>query len=109
MHQRIDKDQGSSVIIMGQSERSELVTNRLFRGDDHNAVLRREDLNSGGNTAEKRNREKPLQTNYLEVIQDDSEEKAHVVHLLHERSNSFFIDGSVAQTERQVPNTKAGK
>ena len=109
MHQRIDKDQGSSVIIMGQSERSELVTNRLFRGDDHNAVLRREDLNSGGNTAEKRNREKPLQTNYLEVIQDDSEEKAHVVHLLHERSNSFFIDGSVAQTERQAPTTKAGK
>ena len=50
IHQRIDQNQGSSVIIMGQSERSELVTNRL-RGDENNAahqVLRREDLNSGG-------------------------------------------------------------
>ena len=44
IHQRIDKDQGSSVIIMGQSERSELVTNRLRDNDG----LRREDLNSGG-------------------------------------------------------------
>ena len=67
-------------------------------------------MNSGGqNTAEKKYRDKPLQMhNYLEVIADDSEEKHHVVHLMHERSNSFFIDGSVAQTERQgQSNSKA--
>ena len=52
------------MVIMGQSERSELVTNRL-RGDPEG--LRREDLNSGGeNTAEKRM--KPATNNYLEVI-----------------------------------------
>ena len=40
---------------------------------------------------------------YLEVIRDESEEMVphdhdhdHVVHMLAERSNSFFIDGSVA-------------
>ena len=74
IHQRIDKDQGSSVVIMGQSERSEIITNRLR----DNEGLRREDLNSGGdnNTAEKRH--KPLK-NYLEVIADVNEEKFHVV------------------------------
>ena len=45
--------------------------------------------------------------NYLEVIQDDSEEKQHVVQLIQERSHSFFIDGSVAQTERQPPSSNA--
>lgn len=101
IHQRIDHNQGSSVIIMGQSERSEFVTNRFRPGgyDEQNQVLRREDLNSGNATAERPMKEKAMPSNYLEVIRDDSEE--HVVRLLQERSNSFFIDGSVAQTERQ--------
>ena len=43
------------MIIMGQSERSELVTNRLNKGVD-NEGLRREDLVSGGGTAEKRHK-----------------------------------------------------
>ena len=29
--------------------------------------------------------------------------------MLHERSNSFFIDGSVAQTERQGPSNAKGQ
>ena len=83
---------------MGQSERSELVTNRLRDNDG----LKREDLNSGGESSTtKKPRNKPL-ANYLEVIADESEDNAqHVVQMLQERSNSFFIDGSVAQTERQ--------
>ena len=107
IHRRIDKNQGSSVIIMGQSERSELVTKRVrVEENDNNQVLRREDLNSGDNSSSKRYREKPLKiSNYLEVIQDDSEEQPHVVQLLQERSHSFFIDGSVAQTERQQSTT----
>ena len=65
---------------MGQSERSELVTKRLRVDDEHSQILRREDLNSGGNSASKGYRDKPLKiSNYLEVIQDDSEEKLHVV------------------------------
>ena len=99
------------MIIMGQSERSDIVTNRLrgvaYNGacDDSN-VLRREDLNSGESSSAggQRHKEKPLQMNqYLEVIRDESEEMVphdhdhdHVVHMLAERSNSFFIDGSVA-------------
>lgn len=55
---------------MGQSERSELVTNRL-RGDPDG--LRREDLNSGGDHSTAEKRRKPL-SNYLEVIADESEE-----------------------------------
>ena len=38
--------------------------------------MRREDLNSGETSEKKRNNKKPaVQMNYLEVIQDDSEEK----------------------------------
>ena len=86
---------------MGQSERSELITNRRPRGADDTSsnILRREDLNSGQGTAEKLRKDKPLQmSNYLEVIDDESEDNNHhhVVHLMQERSNSFFIDGSVA-------------
>ena len=84
---------------MGQSERSDFVTNRLRGADETSAVLRREDLNSGGVTAEKRQSKRPHRKDYLEVIRDDSEE--HVVQLIHERSNSFFNEGSAAQTERQ--------
>lgn len=36
IHQRIDQNQGSSVIIMRQSERSDFVTNRLRLPDEHN-------------------------------------------------------------------------
>jgi len=73
------------------------VTNRLRPSvpEEPSEGLRREDLNSGNATQEKPFKDKPIiPENYLEVIRDDSEE--HVVQLLQERSNSFFIDGSVA-------------